>query len=284
MAKKLQRESTTTQQEMQTIRTIRERLLADNQQLKSKLAELQQQQEKLQKELLTVQGKMIGTLQITVREARGLKQKKRYGMLLGLTGPKDYQQQYSRSESTLDYSQIMASQSSPSSSPQLQPPPSAAVERSPSSTLSSPEQQQQQDDYLDAFVTLKYQNQLYRTRTLRSTHPKWEQSFTFFVDSEKATVDVAVWHSHMIGNPGFRGKVTITTPTSSSSSSTTQWYPLQPKQNKERLQPSTSAPSMGSMGGGNTVTRSNSSGSSSTSKEMGEICLTVVYNREIVQQ
>ncbi len=34
------------------------------------------------------------------------------------------------------------------------------------------------NESMDLFVTLRYQNQLYRTTSIRSSHPKWEQSFT----------------------------------------------------------------------------------------------------------
>lgn len=96
---------------------------------------------------------------ITVKEARRLKQKKKYGMILGLTGVKDYQEQYGSSSESIG---------SPNSSG------SQYGEEAENSLADSNEAQ----ELLDAFVTLKYQNQLYRTRTMRSTRPNWEQTFT----------------------------------------------------------------------------------------------------------
>lgn len=76
------------------------------------------------------------------------------------------------------------------------------------------------------------------------------------MDSEKALLDLAVWHNHMIGKPGFRGKLSVPAQnliTAAGEGPARQWFKLQPK----------------------TTLNNNKA-----DKDLGEICLSLIWKKE----
>eukprot|EP01119_Soliformovum_irregulare_P006444 TRINITY_DN1845_c0_g1_i1.p1 TRINITY_DN1845_c0_g1~~TRINITY_DN1845_c0_g1_i1.p1 ORF type:complete len:104 (-),score=17.15 TRINITY_DN1845_c0_g1_i1:36-347(-) len=80
---------------------------------------------------------------------------------------------------------------------------------------------------MNPYCTLQLESQTHQTRVLtKTTAPRWDQTFTLFVSSEHATLEVIVWDSIGIGKPGFRGRCIVPLAEISKDTPSTGWHKL----------------------------------------------------------
>lgn len=102
----------------------------------------------------------------------------------------------------------------------------------------------------DPYCILFLERQKEKTRTIKKNqNPKWDADFEFYVSDPEAALEVTLFDWNRIFSDSFLGKVAIAVASLNDGEETTAWYKLEGKKAKDKV--------------------------------TGEICLTILYRKEV---